>query len=83
MKKKIVTLLLAGCMALSITACGGGDNGKKVESQKEVSAEQKEQKEEKPSEDNTTGEIVEENGLKKRASSNKQRIKSFRRNWSF
>lgn len=65
MKKKIVTLLLAGCMALSITACGGGDNGKKVESQKEVSAKQKEQKEEKPSEDNTTGEIVEENGLKK------------------
>ena len=33
MKNKIVALMLAGCMALSITACGNGDNGKKVESQ--------------------------------------------------
>lgn len=64
MKNKIVALMLAGCMALSITACGGGDNGKKVESQKEVSADQKE-KEETPSDDSTTGEVVEENGLRK------------------
>ena len=64
MKNKIVALMLAGCMALSITACGNGDNGKKVESQKEVSAEQKE-KEETPSDDSTTGEIVEEDGLRK------------------
>lgn len=64
MKNKIVALMLAGCMAVSITACGGGDNGKKVESQKEVSAEQKEQKEE-PADDSTTGEVVEENGLRK------------------
>lgn len=64
MKNKIVALMLAGCMAVSITACGGGDNGKKVESQKEVSAEQKEQKEE-PADDSTTGEVVEEDGLRK------------------
>lgn len=64
MKNKIVALMLAGCMALSITACGNGDNGKKVESQKEVSAEQKEQKEE-PTNDSTTGEVVEEGGLRK------------------
>nr|DAJ98186.1 MAG TPA: protein of unknown function (DUF5068) [Caudoviricetes sp.] len=64
MKNKIVTLMLAVCMAVSVTACGG-DNGKKVESQKEISSEQKEEKEDAKSDDNTTGEIVEENGLRK------------------
>lgn len=64
MKNKIVTLMLAVCMAVSVTACGG-DNGKKVESQKEISSEQKEEKEDDKSDDSTTGEIVEENGLRK------------------
>lgn len=64
MKNKIVTLMLAVCMAVSVTACGG-DNGKKVESQKEISSEQKEEKEDAKSDDSTTGEIVEENGLRK------------------
>lgn len=63
MKNKIVAIMLAGCMAFSITACGG-ENGKQVESQKEISAEQQE-KEEAPKEDSTTGEIVEEDGLRK------------------
>lgn len=56
--------MLAVCMAVSVTACGG-DNGKKVESQKEISSEQKEEKEDDKSDDSTTGEIVEENGLRK------------------
>ena len=56
--------MLAVCMAVSVTACGG-DNGKKVESQKEISSEQKEEKEDAKSDDSTTGEIVEENGLRK------------------
>lgn len=64
MKNKIVTLMLTVCMAVSVTACGG-DNGKKVESQKEISSEQKEEKEDAKSDDSTTGEIVEENGLRK------------------
>ena len=64
MKNKIVTLMLAVCMAVSVTACGG-DNGKKDESQKEISSEQKEEKEDAKSDDSTTGEIVEENGLRK------------------
>lgn len=56
--------MLTVCMAVSVTACGG-DNGKKVESQKEISSEQKEEKEDAKSDDSTTGEIVEENGLRK------------------
>lgn len=56
--------MLAVCMAVSVTACSG-DNGKKVESQKEISSEQKEEKEDAKSDDSTTGEIVEENGLRK------------------
>lgn len=64
MKNKIVALMLTVCMAVSVTACGG-DNGKKVESQKEISSEQKEEKEDAKSDDSTTGEIVEENGLRK------------------
>lgn len=56
--------MLTVCMAVSVTACGG-DNGKKVESQKEISSEQKEEKEDAKSDDSTTGEIIEENGLRK------------------
>lgn len=65
MKKRIVTMLMAGMLALSVTACGSKDDGKKVESQKEVTAEQKEKKEDKTADENTTGEVVEENGLRK------------------
>lgn len=28
MKKRVIAMLLAGVMALSLTACGGGDNDK-------------------------------------------------------
>ncbi|MDO5041866.1 MAG: hypothetical protein Q4D95_07240 [Peptoniphilus sp.] len=80
MKKKMVAMMLASMMALGTIGCGGSDNGKQVESQKEISAEEKaeeekEEQEEKPEEaaeqkeeetdDSTTGEVVEENGLRK------------------
>jgi hypothetical protein len=67
MKKRIVSLLLVGVMALSLVACG--DNGEKVESEKEVVTEETTTEEteetEEPADDSTTGEIVEENGLRK------------------
>lgn len=64
MKKKILATLLIGAIALNMTACSGSDNGQKVESEKEISAETKEQNEE-TSDESTAGEVVEENGLKK------------------
>lgn len=73
MKKKIVTIMLASMMAFSVVGCGN-DNGKKVESQKEISAEEKAEEEkaeeateekEEETDDSTTGEVVEENGLRK------------------
>lgn len=70
MKKKIVAMMLAGMMACSLWACG--DNGKKVESQKEVTATDSSQEstedeaqEEASGDDSNTGEIVEENGMRK------------------
>ena len=37
MKKRVIAMLLAGVMALSLTACGGGDSDKgKKESGKEM-----------------------------------------------
>lgn len=36
MKKKLVSLLLAGAMVLSLTACGGGSNGKKADKKVKV-----------------------------------------------
>lgn len=76
MKKRIVAMMLASMMALGSVGCGGSDNGKQVESQKEISAEEKveEEKEEaeevaeekvEETDDSTTGEVVEENGLRK------------------
>ncbi len=72
MKKRIVVMLMASMMILGAVGCGGSDNGKQVESQKEISAEEKaeeaeevaEEKEEE-TDDSTTGEVVEENGLRK------------------
>lgn len=76
MKKKIVTILMASMMALSVMGCGG-DNGKKVESQKEISAEEKPEKEQveeqeatdkevsAETDESTTGEVVEQDGLRK------------------
>lgn len=73
MKKKIVAIMLASMMAFSVVGCGN-DNGKKVESQKEISAEEKAEEEkaeeateekEEETDDSTTGEVVEENGLRK------------------
>lgn len=66
MKKKIVSLLLIAVMALSLIACG--DNGEEVESEKEVVTEEEapaDEEAEEPADDSTTGEIVEENGLRK------------------
>ena len=70
MKKKIVAMMLAGMMACSLWACG--DNGKKVESQKEVTATDSSQEstedeaqEDASADDSNTGEIVEENGMRK------------------
>lgn len=70
MKKKMVAMMLAGMMACSLWACG--DNGKKVESQKEVTATdssqestENEAQEEASADDSNTGEIVEENGMRK------------------
>ena len=60
-------------MAFSVVGCGN-DNGEKVESQKEISAEEKAEEEkaeeateekEEETDDSTTGEVVEENGLRK------------------
>lgn len=76
MKKKMVAIMLASMMALGAVGCGGSDKGKQVESQKKISAEEKaegekeeaeevaEEKEEE-TDDSTTGEVVEENGLRK------------------
>lgn len=65
MKKKIVSLLLIAVMTLSLVACG--DNGEEVESEKEVVTEEApaDEEAEEPADDSTTGEIVEENGLRK------------------
>lgn len=63
MKKKIFALLLMAIMVLSLAACSGGsDNGKEVESQKEVS-----QVTDKTAEtdDSNVGEIVDEGGIRK------------------
>lgn len=69
MKKKIVSLLLIAVMTLSLVACG--DNGEEVESEKEVVTEEEtteaevQEETEEPADDSTTGEIVEEGGLRK------------------
>lgn len=69
MKKKIVSLLLIAVMTLSLVACGG--NGEEVESEKEVVTEEEttetevQEETEEPADDSTTGEIVEEGGLRK------------------
>ena len=76
MKKRIVVMLMASMMILGAVGCGGSDNGKQVESQKEISAEEKAEEEkeeaeevaeekEEETDDSTTGEVVEENGLRK------------------
>ncbi|NSG14203.1 hypothetical protein HFM87_17880 [Blautia producta] len=76
MKKKIVAIMLASMMAFSVVGCGN-DNGKKVESQKEISAEEKSEKEQAEEQatagkeisaetnESTTGEVVEQDGLRK------------------
>lgn len=62
MKNKIIAFLLAALMVISLAACGGedSDNGKEVESQKEVSQASEEEKE-----DSNVGEIVDEGGIRK------------------
>lgn len=58
MRKRILTIGLAMLMATSLVACS--DNGKKIESRKEVS-----KKTEATADESKTGEIVEEDGMKK------------------
>lgn len=76
MKKRIVVMLMASMMILGAVGCGGSDNRKQVESQKEISAEEKTEEEkeeaeevaeekEEETDESTTGEVVEENGLRK------------------
>lgn len=62
MKKRILALLLMATMALSLVACGGSDNGKEVESQKEVSQATDESAK---TDDSNVGEIVDEGGIRK------------------
>lgn len=59
MRKKLLTLGLAVLISTSFVACG--DNGKKVESEKEVSN----KTEASTNDESKTGEVVEENGMKK------------------
>lgn len=59
MRKKLLTLGLAILISTSLVACG--DNGKKVESEKEVSN----KTEASTNDESKTGEVVEENGMKK------------------
>lgn len=59
MRKKLLTLGLAVLISTSLVACG--DNGKKVESEKEVSN----KTEASTNDESKTGEVVEENGMKK------------------
>lgn len=59
MRKKLLTLGLAILISTSLVACG--DNGKKVESEKEVSN----KTETSADDESKTGEVVEENGMKK------------------
>lgn len=61
MKKKLVSLMLILTMVVSLVACG--DNGKEVESEKEVTT--TEDSSEEVTDDSDVGEIVEENGLRK------------------
>lgn len=66
MKRKIIALFVIStlcCSALTFTACG--DNGKKVASQKEITASENSSTKEIESTDATEGEIVEQDGLKK------------------
>lgn len=59
MRKKLLTLGLAVLISTSFVACG--DNGKKVESEKDVSN----KTEASTNDESKTGEVVEENGMKK------------------
>lgn len=59
MRKKVLTLGLVAMMAISMTACG--DNGKKVESKKNVAESTKKT----TADESKTGEVVEEGGIKK------------------
>ena len=60
--KKILTLIMSAILVFGLAACGGSDNGKEVESQKDVSQATEKQE---TTDESKVGEIVEEDGIRK------------------
>ena len=68
MKKKLIAILLVATMTLSLAACS--DNGKEVESEKEVTTSEEgktddSEASEAETDDSNVGEVVEEDGIRK------------------
>ena len=58
MKKKVLVVMMAACLALGMTACGGGDSDKKEEKKTEDSKKDKDKEDSKDEEKETKVEAI-------------------------